>query len=65
VWIVDYVLNTASVVSGFKLKKLKAGTPEYCAPEVLISFQDDSHVSNIKTDVYSMGIIFIDNRQVA
>jgi serine/threonine protein kinase len=54
------VLSTASVVSGFKLKILKAGTPEYCAPEVFTSFQNDNIISNVQTDVYSIGIIFIE-----
>ena len=57
---ITHILDTAIVVSGFRRKNIKAGTPEYCAPEVLVSFQNNEMVSNVKTDVYSLGIVFIE-----
>lgn len=61
------VLNSASVIKGFNVKQLMAGTFEYCAPEVLKAMDKDIRVSNCKTDVYSLGIVLIElfTRKVA
>lgn len=55
-----HVLNSAGIVQGFKLKNLKAGTVQYCAPEVLNGVSNENRVSNYKTDVYSLGIVFLE-----
>jgi serine/threonine protein kinase len=55
-----HVLDNATVTSGFKIKNLKAGTPEYCAPEILRSFSQNETISNVKTDVYSIGILLFE-----
>jgi hypothetical protein len=57
---ITHILDTAKVVSGFRRKNIKAGTPEYCAPEVLLSFQNNEIISNVNTDVYSLGIVLIE-----
>lgn len=48
------------MVSGFKIKNVKAGTPEYCSPKILISFQNDEIISNTKTDVFAFGIVLVE-----
>lgn len=53
-----HALNSVKKIRGFKTKEVKAGTLEYCAPEVLNSFKNDKRTSDFKTDVYSLGILF-------
>jgi serine/threonine protein kinase len=54
------ILDSANIANGFKIRNLKAGTPDYCAPEVLISFRNNEMIFNYKTDIYSFGIILIE-----
>lgn len=55
------ILDQASVVKGFSLTTIKAGTLTYCAPEVLKSFKSKyKRVSTFKTDVYSFGILLLE-----
>jgi hypothetical protein len=55
-----YVSNSASVIQGFEVKNSKAGTAKFCAPEVLRSFKEKIRISNVKSDVYSVGIVLIE-----
>lgn len=57
---IAHILDSAVVAAGFKIKNVKAGTLEYCAPEVLVSFENNQIISNVKTDVYSIGIVLIE-----
>jgi serine/threonine protein kinase len=57
---ISHILNSAFVAAGFRKKNVRAGTPEYCSPEVLKSFLTKEMVSNIKSDVYSFGILLIE-----
>lgn len=56
-----HVQDKALVASGFSIKSIRAGTLEYCAPEVLSSFkQKQEKISTVKTDVCSMEIVLIE-----
>jgi len=54
------LLDTADVVEGFERIELKALTNYYSAPEVLVSIKQKGtpRVSNIQTDIYSVGVVF-------
>ena len=39
-----HVSNSASVIQGFKVINCKAGTPQYCAPEVLSSMSNSRSI---------------------
>lgn len=54
------ILSSAEMVQGFEIIHHKVCTNYYAAPEVLLSFkQKDYHrVSNVKTDIYSIGAVF-------
>jgi serine/threonine protein kinase len=43
---IAHILDSAVVAAGFKIKNVKAGTLEYCAPEVLVSFKNKQIISN-------------------
>jgi serine/threonine protein kinase len=57
---ITHILDTAVVALGFRKTNIRAGTPEYCAPEVLRSFKTKELISNVKSDVYSFGIVLIE-----
>jgi serine/threonine protein kinase len=57
---ISHILDTALTASGFKKFNVRAGTPEYCSPEILVSFLTKEMISNVKTDVYSFGIVLIE-----
>jgi hypothetical protein len=57
---ISHILDSAIIACGFKRKNVKAGTLEYCAPEVLTSFKNNELISDVKTDVYSLGIVFLE-----
>jgi serine/threonine protein kinase len=54
------VLNVSNVVRGFQIINPKVGTLQYSAPEVLVGFQNKVRISNVKTDIYSLGLVLLE-----
>jgi len=58
---IAHITSAANVVAGFEFQNIKAGTPRYCAPEILLSFKENKiQISSPKSDIFSLAIVLLE-----